>query len=187
MIKGSERVAQRLAELKNAFDSSFTLPIAEREEQPRRALHIRARGRQLAVRVDELAGVEPCRRIVRTPSRPRGLLGLTGVRGQLVATYDLAALLGDPAHAQDAPEAPLRWMLLCLGNPEVSLAVEQIEGYVQFSDADLRREDSEKSGNHVREALMKDGILRGIVSVSALLATITQRARSAPESQTGEA
>jgi chemotaxis signal transduction protein len=186
MINGSERVAERLAELKHAFDASFAASIVKRDEAPRSALYIRTRGRQLAVRVDELAGVEPCRRLVRTPNRPRGLLGLTGVRGQLVATYDLAALLGAPAHAEGAPEAPLRWMLLCDGNPEISLAVEQIEGYVRFSDGDLRREDGENAGEHVREALKQDGILRSIVSVSALMATITRRARGAPESHKGD-
>jgi chemotaxis signal transduction protein len=187
MMNGSERVTQRLAELTHAFDASFAAPMAKRDEERRGALYICARRRQLAVRVDELAGVEPCGRIVRTPNRPRGLLGLTGVRGQLVATYDLAALLGEPAHTdQGALDAPLHWMLLCLGNPEISLAVEQVEGYVRFSDADLRREDGDKAGEHVKEALMQDGVLHGIVSVSALMATIARRARSAPDSHNEE-
>ncbi|WP_438010991.1 chemotaxis protein CheW [Sorangium sp. So ce321] len=168
-------LAERLAELRRAFDASFAAPAEARPEEPARGLAIRAGDRRLVARVDELAAVEPCRRIVPLAGGPPGLLGLAGLRGRLVAVYDLAALVGGRPRAGVAGPAP-RWLLVCAEHPEIALAIDELEGHARFSCADVRPDDGVDAGEHVREAVDVDGAPRGLLRVPAVAATVLRRA-----------
>ncbi|WP_437840465.1 chemotaxis protein CheW [Sorangium sp. So ce1153] len=169
-------LAQRLAELQRAFDASFAVPAEARPEEPARGLAIRAGDRRLVARVDELAAVEPCRRIVPLAGGPPGLLGLAGLRGRLVAVYDLAALVGGRPRAGVAGPAP-RWLLVCAEHPEIALAIDELEGHARFSCADVRPDDGVEHGEHVTEAVDVDGAPRGLLRVPAVAATVLRRAQ----------
>ncbi|WP_437311191.1 chemotaxis protein CheW [Sorangium sp. So ce388] len=170
-------LAQRLAELQRAFDASFAAPAEARPEEPARGLAIRAGDRRLVARVDELAAVEPCRRIVPLAGGPPGLLGLAGLRGRLVAVYDLAALVGGRPRAGVAGPAP-RWLLVCAEHPEIALAIDELEGHARFSCADARSHGGEReAGEHVTEAVDVDGAPRGLLRVPAVAATVLRRAQ----------
>ena len=179
------RITARVAELRRAFDASFAEPGQEiRDEDPSSALAIRAGDRQLAVRIEELSGVEACRRLVPLPGGAPGLLGLTGVRGQLVAVYDLAAVLGARTPASGAAEPAFRWLLLCATSPELGLAIEHLDGYLRFSSAELH--DEAGSVGHTGEALLRGGVLhgsalRGLLNLPAIVQAVSQRARGAAQ------
>ncbi|WP_437580869.1 chemotaxis protein CheW [Sorangium sp. So ce887] len=180
-------LAERLAALRGAFDASFAEPARTRAEEPARALAIRAGDRRLLVRIEELAAVEPCRRIVPLAGGPPGLLGLAGLRGRLVAAYDLAALVsGRPRAGVDGAAAgpALRWLLVCAENPEIALAIDEIESHESFSLADVRSADDERgegAGEHVTEAVEIDGAPRGLLRVAAVAATVLRRAQRGAE------
>jgi chemotaxis signal transduction protein len=191
-MSGSERLTERVAELRRAFDTSFAEPIETGGEELASALAIRAGDRLLAARIEELSGVEACRRLVPLPGGAPELLGLTGVRGQLVAVYDLAGLLNDAgarAPASGAAEVTFRWLLLCAGSPEIGLAIEQIDGYLRFSSAELH--DEAGAGGHARGALLRGGVLhggvlRGLIHIPALVEAVLHRARGALRPSNGD-
>ncbi|XXY49250.1 chemotaxis protein CheW [Sorangium sp. So ce269] len=169
-------LAERLAELQRAFDASFAAPAEARPEEPARGLAIRAGDRRLVARVDELAAVEPCRRIVPLAGGPPGLLGLAGLRGRLVAVYDLAALVAGRPRAGVAGPAP-RWLLVCAEHPEIALAIDELEGHARFSCAEVHPDDGADTGEHVREVVDVDGAPRGLLRVPAVAATVLRRAQ----------
>src|SRR5580692_11446316 len=121
--------AARLAELRSAFDDAFAAAAAEGAAAPRSALMVRAGGARCLIRVEELAGVEPRRRIVPIPGGAPALLGLSGVRSRLLAVFDLGALLG---RAGAAPRAEARYLLACRADPQIGLAVEEVLGSVDL-------------------------------------------------------
>ncbi|AUX42713.1 uncharacterized protein SOCE26_041460 [Sorangium cellulosum] len=190
------RLARRLAELQEAFDASFARTVEACPEELARALAIRAGGRRLVVRIEELAAVEPCRRTAPLAGGPPGLLGLAGLRGRLVAVYDLAALLGGrPRAGADGADgaggaggaggassrpAP-RWLLVCARSPEIALAVDEIERHVGFSSADVRPLSGGDPGGHVGEAVEIDGAPLGILRVPSVVAAVLARAQGGAE------
>lgn len=179
-MRGAGSAGQRLEGLRRAFDEAFAAPVAPSVEERRSALAIRAGSGRFVVRLEDLAAVEACRRVEPLPEGAPGLLGLAGVRRRLVAAYDLAAILGcRPASAGGAESRP-RWLLICASSPDVGLAIEAVEGYVRYSDADLRPGHGAGLGEHVREALLHDGALHGIVDVPSTVAALARRAPGAP-------
>ncbi|MFL5344980.1 MAG: chemotaxis protein CheW [Hyalangium sp.] len=124
-MKQREELAQRLAELKAEFDASFTRPAARAEARWEVLLRLRVGGSPLAVPLERLAGLHALPRVVALPGSPPGLLGVAGLRGQLVAVHDLAARLGLPSD-----ERP-RWLLLSGGERRVGLAVGGFEGQLR--------------------------------------------------------
>jgi chemotaxis signal transduction protein len=94
---------RRLEALRQAFDDSFALPALPQEVDQEDMLGIRMGSLHFAVRVSELAGVHAVRKIVALPEAVDGLLGVVGLRGRLVAVYDLSDLLGTEALAAATP------------------------------------------------------------------------------------
>ncbi|WP_438030043.1 chemotaxis protein CheW [Sorangium sp. So ce233] len=187
-------LAERLDELRAAFDASFAAPALTRAEEPARALAIRAGDRRLVARIEELAAVEPCRRIVPLAGGPPGLLGLAGLRGRLVAVYDLAALVGGRPRAGTADggaaagPAP-RWLLVCAESPEIALAIDEIEGHARLpreGAGPAAGERGEGAGEHVKEAVDVDGAPRGLLRVPAIAATVLRRAQRGAERPKGD-
>jgi purine-binding chemotaxis protein CheW len=115
--------------LRRAFDAGFAAPPAARAAAEVGLLRLRAGGAPVAVRTLEAAGLVPAARLCPVPGARRELLGLAGVRGEVVPVYALSRLLGWP----DAGERPA-WLLLA-GDPRdlaarVALACGAFEGQV---------------------------------------------------------
>ncbi|HYO51535.1 chemotaxis protein CheW [Archangium sp.] len=119
------RAQLRLDELRDGFDSSFSRPPPARQEPGEALLRLRVGGAPLAVRLGHLSGLHLMPRLVRLPGGPASLLGLAGLRGQLIAVHDLTALLG-----LQSGEPP-RWLLLAGGTRRVGLAAAGFEGQLR--------------------------------------------------------
>src|SRR5437764_764516 len=82
------------AELRATFDQTFGLPFlsqgADRRED---LLAIRLAGNAYAIKVREISGLANNRKIIALPSAIPELLGIAGIRGELVPVYSLAALM----------------------------------------------------------------------------------------------
>lgn len=125
MSQSNARVAPRLDELRRSFDSSFSQPPPLQKDPGEALLRLTVGGSSLAVRLQQLAGLHLMPRLVRLPGAPASVLGLVGIRGQLIAVHDLATLLGLPP--SDAP----RWLLLAGGSRRVGLAAGGFEGQLR--------------------------------------------------------
>lgn len=129
MKPATDNLAQRLLELRQSFDGSFARPLAAAAAAPQKLLSIQTGGRQIMLRLDEVAGIHACPRLVPLPAPRPALLGVAGVRGRVLVVYSLAALLGeDTAHA----EAP-RWLLVPRACEQLALGVHAIEAFLQVA------------------------------------------------------
>jgi purine-binding chemotaxis protein CheW len=124
---------QRLLALRESFDASFSRPPTPPQEPGAALLRLRVGGTSLAVPLEHLSGLHLLPRLVKLPGAPATVLGLAGLRGQLIGVHDLGGLLG-----LSAPEAPPRWLLLAGGSRRVGLAVADFEGHLRVSQEQLK-------------------------------------------------
>lgn len=124
---------QRLLALRESFDASFSRPPTPPQEPGTALLRVRVGNTSLAVRLEHLSGLHLLPRLVRLPGAPPTVLGLAGLRGQLIAVHDLGKLVGLSAN-----EAAPRWLLLAGGSRRVGLAVADFEGHLRVSQEQLK-------------------------------------------------
>jgi len=167
-------LSARVAAVRAAFDEGFQAPrrVAGRSNEVELLL-LRAGGRRLAVRLSQVAGLEGgkqgARVVVPLPGAAPGRLGLTAVRGQLVAVWGLGRLLGEAGGEPD--EA--RWLLRCGPDGAAGLAFAAFEGHASVAPERLARA-SEPGVEAV--VTVGDGP-RGVVSIPALLARLPMAER----------
>lgn len=167
----------RLTDVRRAFDATFAAPVRSFEEERRSVLAIRAGEGRFAIRVEDLSGVEACRKIVKVPGSVPGLLGLTGLRGRLLAVYDLGAMLGQPSLDMRAgSRRELRWMLVCGKDSGIGLLIEEIEAFVRIADADLKPIEPGVAGEYIRAVLQRGASIRGVVDIASIVAAVARRA-----------
>lgn len=118
----------RLARLRAEFDAAFARARAEVETGRVELLLVGAAGGRLALRLDELAGLEAAGRVLRVPGARPDLAGVTVVGGRLVAVFDLARLSGGACAPPAAPREPGGYVVLLRRDPGVALRFTALEG-----------------------------------------------------------
>lgn len=161
MNRPGERLHDKAAELRRAFDRSFAEAVNGATAPFDDFLAIRLRDDAHVLRLDEVARLLPLRALTRFPGTAAGWLGLAGMAGAVVPVYDLGRLLGYAAGA-----AP-RWMAVCRAAP-VALAFDAFEG--QFRHP---RETAAAAGPSPQGELLRTaGQVRPVVSIGGVLAII---------------
>lgn len=117
--------ASRSAALRLAFDTSFVLPPAPRDDDEVDLIAIRVGAVPHAIRVAEIGGIVARRPITAVPSDAPGLVGLAGIRGDVVPVYRLSFFLGE----HDAPPAA-PWLVLDRAADPLALAVDVVDGHL---------------------------------------------------------
>ena len=145
---GPGTVADRIVEVRGAFDGSFARPVRPPRAEHADLLAISAGGRPYALLLSQAAGLFPDRPVTALPGPLPAMLGVAGFGGTIVPVYDLAALLG---HA--APDRPA-WIVLAAGTPPLALAFHTLDGHVQVPAAAIL---AESAGTH--------GCLSGLVAL----------------------
>jgi chemotaxis signal transduction protein len=165
-------VAKTVADLRNAFDRSYSLPPSSPgTEQVENLLAIRLAGNPYAIRVAEITGLANNRKTVAIPSPIPELLGVAGIRGGLVPIYSLAALLG---YTRDV--APARWLALCGNQDPVGLGFSELEGYLRVPAAQVYAASQENvTRGHVKDVARVDSLVRAVVSIPSLVEMIQRR------------
>lgn len=163
-----EATERRLAELRLAFDESFASPPPEPARDLLHFLAIRVAGDPYALRLTELAGLQPYRKIV---SLPGSAAGLAGVRGRLVAVYSLAVLLGYPT-----VEAKARWIVVCEADHSIGLVIEDFERHQHVAGSALQTAaESGPLNEHVSAIYRDEPGSRSVLAIPSILAAIRRQ------------
>jgi chemotaxis signal transduction protein len=177
-----ESLNARLLELRETFDRPFREPLVQQAEAPLELLSIWIGREPFALRLDDIAALEADRTITRVPSQHPELLGIAGVRGTLVAVFDLAALLDLPR-----PDA-WRWLVLAKGAP-LAFAFSAFERQLSVRREALARTE-ETSAGLLRAMVRVEGALGEekalpLIDIPGLVVALERRPRSREEDDVG--
>ena len=165
--------------LRQAFDHGFAAPVRIDAEDAVDLLALRVRGDGYAVRLGDVSGLLVDRRLVPLPATLPEFLGLTGVKGGVVAVWSLGALLGAGAD-HDFP----RWMILVSGRGRgetLALAFERFDGHLRVPRAQLSErsptEPAQGAGGvtRIRHSVRASDGPRGVLDMAAIIDDIRRR------------
>jgi len=123
-----------------------------------------------ALRKADISGLFVDRIVTPLPTAVPALLGITGVRGEILPVYDLGAMLGYPVRA-----ARWRWLAIAAGTP-VGLAFERFARHVRVRrDAVVPQQAGRQRIQHVSELVRVHDRLIPVVSVVSILDALPSR------------
>lgn len=165
----------RAATWREDFDRAFAAaPVDDKVVlQDFLALRI-GEGGLYALRLGEVAGLQPLKALTPFPSERRELLGLGSHRGEVLPIFDLRALLG---HDSREPGQLPGWWVVVQGAP-LGLAFDVFERHLRLPPEALAAASAEDAHLYSGETLRSDGQLRAIVSIGAILDDIRRQAGS---------
>jgi chemotaxis signal transduction protein len=162
--------------MREAFDGAFARAPEIDERVFEDLLAIRAAAQPYALRLSALAGLYVDRRVVPLPSAMPALLGLVGLRGELVPVYDLGALLGHASRDGG------RWLSLVRAEDgALGLAFDQLDGFARVPRDAVTVAGSSARGHVQNLVRLSDGI-RPLVDVDSVLKAVREHARKNKES-----
>jgi chemotaxis signal transduction protein len=162
-------VQARLDALRRTFDFAYSEPEHEREAEPEDLLAIELAGHPYALRARELVGLYVERRITALPAASPELLGLAAVRGELVAVYDLACLLGYPCGVDPH--------FVALGKSRrVAFAFGTLNGHVRVAKTLIATSELAREA-WLTEVVREPGQTRPIIDLPGISTAIEQRTR----------
>jgi purine-binding chemotaxis protein CheW len=150
------------AEFDSAFAARRTVPPAETP-----LLAIRIGAAPYAVRLLEAGGLATAPRIVPVPSRRRELLGVAGLRGEVVPVYSLARIV---LGADDGE--PPRWLVLARGEERLALAFAHLEGRLVARTSALRPVVAGAAGSPHADAIHPGPPGRPVLALGAIAAAL---------------
>jgi purine-binding chemotaxis protein CheW len=171
-MSGATTTESRIAELRNAFDQTYAVPPSSQVvEQMENLLAIRVSGDPYAIRLGEISGLANGRKIVAFPSPIDELLGVAGIRGEVVPVYSLCALLGYKAEAEQTG-----WLVLCGTEEPFALAFSGFEGYVRVRLEQVYAAEQETLARaHVKHVVRAADIVRAVVSIPDIREAVQRR------------
>jgi hypothetical protein len=197
-VNGSSHGLGLTAEgLRRAFDASFAAPHLPRRETSEAFLALTLGTSAYALRAREVLGLVVARKIIPIGSPITEMLGLAGIRGNLVPVYSLAALLG-----YSREEGGVRWFVLCQSAHPVALAFANFNGYTEQRSGRLFAGDEPAAGAapappdagedrpgsdgrarpYVQEIVRDESGVREVIGIGPLVSAIAARAKSAATS-----
>lgn len=159
--------AAKAADLRKAFDRVFAEPPAPEAEAAADYLGIRIGAAPYAVALSEIGAVFADKKIAPLPSRAPELMGVAGIRGDVVPVFALGALLG-----QSGLEKP-RWLVLAAGG-RAGFAFDALDGHLRIPLASITPHASPQGFVRANAVIGKDA--RPIVSIASLMDHLETRA-----------
>jgi len=159
--------ASKAADLRKAFDRIFAQPPAAEAEATADYLGIRIGGMPYAVALTEIGAVFADRKIAPLPSASGDLLGVAGVRGDIVPVFGLGGLIG-----QGGGERP-RWLVLAAGG-RAGFAFDALDGHLRIPVAAIA--PAANPGGFIRANAVTADEARPIVSIASLMEHLDSRA-----------
>lgn len=155
-------------QMRAAFDRGFAEPPPPDAEEAANYLGIRVGAAAYAVALGEIGAVFADKRIAPLPSRAPELLGVAGVRGEIVPVFGLAALLGMPAG-----EDRSRWLMLAAGG-RAGFAFDALDGHLRIPVSAVTPTSSARG--FIQANAVIAGEPRPIVSIASLMEHLERRA-----------
>jgi len=169
-MNDSPTLVETAAELRRAFDGSFAAPSEPVSQEVEDLLAIGVAGSPYAIHLRDIAAIVTRRTIVPVPAAAPSLLGVAGIRGDIVPVFGLASLLG----YEDAADGP-PWLVLCRAEP-VALGFADLQGYLRLPRSALLTEKSAAvSDQYVNEIATTNAGVRAVIGISLIVATIRDR------------
>jgi purine-binding chemotaxis protein CheW len=171
-------LADRAAALREAFDRSFAAVRPPDPPPVEDLLAIRIGAEPYALRLSEIAGLHPDRRITPLPGGVPSLRGIAAFRGVIVPVYDLAAWLGHPQ------EEAVRWLALAASEP-IAFAFAVVDGHLRVAhDAIVPNRAGERAHRHVREfARVAEQAVCPIVHLPSIIDAVRRLISPEPQSE----
>jgi chemotaxis signal transduction protein len=160
----SGTLAKRLQDLREAFDSSFSIPLeAFAEGKDSMALCCRVAKINCALPVHELSGFFKGHTIYRIPARSHGLLGVGRFRAEIIPVYDLGTWIGAPRSCEAGG-----WTVLVGRTQVTGFNVDSIEGYVTSHQPRLVLSGGSKQMKYLQGAVQHKGNSYALVRLKTL-------------------
>ena len=170
MIDAIDSLERRLTALRSDFDRSFGEPFAAPAAEPAELLAITLGGDPYAIRVRELRGVHAHQVVTTLPTAAPDLVGLAAIRGELVAVYDLAALLG-------YTRCPAPRHVLLSRTTGLGFAFDSSSRHLRMPQAAITTRP-ESSAAWLTEVVREADFARPIIELAAVCAAVEARIRS---------
>ena len=131
-------------------------------------VHVQVRvGTELyALPVAHVLEVGEMRHLTAAPGASRATLGVCNLRGDLLAVFDLATVLGLPRS-----EAPQRLLVAERGGTRAGFAVDEVTDVGELPEA-----DQEADSELLSSAALIDGSLVGVIDIDRLFDTLEKAA-----------
>ena len=156
-------VAISVEALRREFDEPFALPVRQATAGLVDLLAIRVGDGSYTLRIAEISALVVGRSVTPIPSSVDALMGLIGLRGELVAVFDLAKMLGE-APRQATP----RWVAVCGVQRQLAFAFHELEGHLRVPPTALREAPDERQ-SYIDQVLESGDSLRRVLSVPKLV------------------
>jgi chemotaxis signal transduction protein len=178
MTQSGAGIGGGAAELRRAFDRSFSVAPSETMAALDHLLALRVAGITYAVRMSASAGLYSAKHISRVPSLAPAFHGIAAFRGAIVPVYDLHTLLGYP------PVVAPKWLLIAAANVPVAFAFEHFEGHLRVSGDAFSAMEKGHSSRHAQEMVRVAETSRYVIDVPSVVDAILKLAP--PGTQTRE-
>lgn len=167
----TEGLERRAIELRTAFDRSFALPPPQETQEVDDLLAVRVGCDRYAIRLRDIGGIVARRTIVAVPAAAPGLMGVAGIRGDIVPVFSLSSFLG----YGDDHEAP-NWTVLCGGEHPIGLGFAELEGYLRLPRSAVHADEtSQVKRNYVTGIVAIETGARPVIAVPAIITAIRNR------------
>lgn len=172
MMRDPASIPELVSDLRQAFDLAFAAAPSTAAAGAEDLLEVQCGSAAYVLRLGEIAALTRDLGVTAIPSAAPAFLGVAGVRGAILAVYDLAALLGQP------PDPAPRWIAIAAGVTPVGLAFRHVDGHRRVPAASiLAQSRPDGVARHVRGVARLDGGVRPIVSISSVVDAIAERGR----------
>lgn len=157
-----------LQKLRSEFDQTFARAPDAADAATEGLLAIRVGGSRYVVRADEISGVGTAGKVIRVPSRARGLAGLTGIRGTLLPVFSLVTLL------DEAPgDATPGWLFFVGREEPLAFAFHGIDAYRKVEPGkSTPLAEAARQHASLREVLAWDASVVPIIHVPSLVSLV---------------
>jgi purine-binding chemotaxis protein CheW len=169
MNSSRARLAERAAELRQAFDQSFAEPRRSEDIVQEDFLILHVGAEKYAIRCAEIAGVFVDKKITTVPGQAAYVLGLAGFRGNILPVHDLRLLLGQPAGG------PPRWLAVAAAAP-IAFAFDDFDGQRRIVSANIVAREGDAHG-HISEYVQDAGWVGPVLNLASLLGETVSRAQ----------
>lgn len=163
------RAMNSVDDLRESFDRMFAeAPRFDAASSDDDLLAITIEEHSYALRLSELSGLYPDKKIERLPASVPALVGLVGLGTTLLAVYDLGALLGYPRASAS------RWLAVIAG-AQVAVSFQQFDGFLRLPRKAITQAAFAGGAGRtqlVREVAHNDGVVTPIIHLPSVVESI---------------